>query len=150
MSIFQRPIPAFLMISGFVIMTALGGGWLWLRGSLPKSDGEISVAGLSASVDITRDAMGLVKIKADNELDAAFALGFAHAQDRLWQMDFWRRTGSGRLSEVIGSATVSVDRFMRTLGLKRVAEENLARLSPEVVALLESYSDGVNAFMEQP
>ncbi len=93
--------------------------------------------------------MGLVKIKADNELDAAFALGFAHAQDRLWQMDFWRRTGSGRLSEVIGSATVPVDRFMRTLGLKRVAEENLARLSPEVVALLESYSDGVNAFMEQ-
>jgi len=130
-----------------ILLLAGGVGYIWLRGSLPTTEGEISIAGLEAAVEILRDADGIVTIRAENEQDAFLALGYVHAQDRLWQMDFMRRTGAGRLSEVIGGATLRVDRLMRTLGLYRVAEANLEQLSGPTRATLESYTAGVNAFM---
>src|SRR3546814_6699955 len=69
--------------------------------------------------------------------DASFALGFAHAQDRLWQMEMTRRVGAGRLAEVVGDAALPIDRMIRTLGLHRLAEANLQRLSPEALARSE-------------
>ena len=75
-------------------------------------------------------------------------LGFVHAQDRLFQMEFRRRLGAGRLAEVIGAAALPTDRFMRTLGLYRLAEASLAHLEPATIAWLEAYADGVNAFLE--
>ena len=129
---------------------AAGGAWLWARASLPQTEGEIALAGLTAPAEILRDADGIVTIRAASRADAAFALGYAHAQDRLWQMDFMRRTGAGRLSEVAGEATLGLDRFMRGLGFYRVAEANLEALSPETLAQLEAYSAGVNAFIEDP
>ena len=122
--------------------------WLLARASLPEIEGEVTVAGLDAPAEILRDEDGIVTIRAGSRRDAAFALGFAHAQDRLWQMDFTRRTGAGRLSEVVGAATLRFDRMLRTLGLYRVAEKNLEVVSDRTRALLEAYSAGVNAFIE--
>jgi penicillin amidase len=128
----------------------LGAGLVWLRGSLPDLDGNHALPALATPVEVLRDGDGIVTIRAGGELDAARALGYVHAQDRLWQMDFMRRTGAGRLSEVIGPETLGFDRLMRGLGLYRAAEANLALLAPEVHALLEAYAAGVNAFIAAP
>ncbi|HMA13991.1 MAG: penicillin acylase family protein, partial [Bacteroidota bacterium] len=109
-----------IVLGGALVLAAivLGGGYLWLRGSLPQTEGEVRIAALDAPVTIRRNADGMVRIQAANELDLYRALGFVHAQDRLWQMDFMRRSASGRLSEVMGDSTLSLDRFFRTLGLR--------------------------------
>ncbi len=115
--------------------------------SLPKTEGEIIVAGLSAPVSITRDAHGVPVIAAETALDAYFALGFVHAQDRLWQMEMMRRAGAGRLSEVFGDATIDKDRFTRTLGLYRLAEAQASTLPDALRVVLEAYAAGVNGWM---
>ena len=84
-------------------------------------DGTIEVQALGAPVEIVRDAHAVPHIEAESLADAVFAQGFVHAQDRLWQMDFRRRLGSGRLAEVLGPAALPTDRFMRTLGFERAA-----------------------------
>ena len=131
-----------------LVILVVGAGYLWLARSLPDSDGEVAVAGLRAGVEIRRDDDGIVTILAETEEDAAFALGYAHAQDRLWQMDFMRRTGAGRLSEVVGAGALPIDRFMRTLGLYRLAEANLQHLDTPLRATLEAYAAGVNGYLE--
>lgn len=132
---------AFLLFGG-------AGGYLWLRTSLPEISGTIRVAGLSGPVEIVRDREGIPHISAKSADDAYFGLGFAHAQDRLFQMDFMRRLGAGRLSEVMGKPTIRIDKLMRTLGLYRLAEETVSRVSPDTRAALEAYAAGVNAFMD--
>ncbi|MEZ4608232.1 MAG: penicillin acylase family protein [Deinococcales bacterium] len=87
-------------------------------------------------------------IYAKNREDAFFALGFVHAQDRLWQMEFQRRVAAGRLSEVLGEATLNTDKFLRTLGIYKAAEASLNYLDAETIAILEAYSRGVNAYLE--
>lgn len=123
------------------------GTYLFLRQSLPETEGEISVAGLGAAVQVLRDRHGIPHIYASSLEDAHFALGFVHAQDRLWQMEINRRIGSGRLAEVLGAAALDTDRFMRTLGLRRVAEANLRHYDGETRRLLDAYAAGVNAFL---
>jgi penicillin G amidase len=132
-----------------LIVVVIAGGLLWLRTSLPDTDGRVALSGLSAAVEIKRDAHGIPTITAASERDAAFALGFVHAQDRLFQMDVSRRYGAGRLSEWLGPTTVSIDRFMRTLGLYRLAEQQYALLSPGLRATLDAYAAGVNAYLGQ-
>ncbi|SFJ89656.1 penicillin amidase [Halobacillus dabanensis] len=116
--------------------------------SLPETSGEVQMDGLSAPVTITRDNEGVPHIKAENELDLFMAQGFVQAQDRLFQMELARRQASGRLSEVIGEATVDQDRYFRTLGLRRAAERSLAVYSDESVDRLQAFADGINAFIE--
>jgi penicillin amidase len=136
------------LVIGLVVLVVLVlGGLIWLRGSLPQEEGRITVAGLAAPVTIRRDEDGIPTIKAQSETDAAFALGFAHAQDRLFQMEMMRRIGAGRLSEIAGARTVALDRRMRTLGLYRLAEASLGALDPDMRAALDAYSAGVNAFL---
>lgn len=118
---------------------------LWL--AMPNHAGEVKLDGPSAPIAITRDKRGIPYIRAANEADAAFALGYAHAQDRFAQMEIMRRLASGRLSEMVGAVTVESDRFMRTLGLGRLAEEGVAKLAPDTQALLASYAKGVNAWI---
>ena len=137
-----------LGLIGLLAVTGIG-GTLWLRGSLPQTSGEIRIEGLAAPVQVLRDADGLVTLRAENDLDAYRALGFVHAQERLWQMDFMRRIGAGRLSEIVGNATLDTDRFMRTLGLYRQAEAQVAQLDPETRAAVAAYTAGVNAFLAQ-
>ena len=124
------------------------GGYLALRTSLPEIDGRIELAGLTKPVDVVRDRDGVPHIRAATVPDAYFALGFVHAQDRLFQMDFLRRLGAGRLSEVVGARTLEVDRTMRTLGLYRLAEASLAHISADTRAALEAYAAGVNAYLD--
>ena len=136
-----------LILLGLMIATAIL-GYLWLQTSLPQTTGSKTVHGLTAPAEIIRDENGVPHIFANTEGDAAFALGFAHAQDRLWQMEFTRRVGAGRLSEVIGRETLETDKFLRALGLYRIAERQAERLTPGPKQLVHAYASGVNAFLE--
>lgn len=119
---------------------------LWVFHTQPMYDGKLAVKGLSAPVDIQRDEADVVHIAAATDRDAAFALGFAHAQDRSWQLEFNRRVMHGELSEILGEATLPTDKLMRTLGLMQAAQQQLERLPADVRDQLNGYSEGVNAF----
>ena len=127
---------------------AVAGAFFWLRGSFPEIDGVRALPGLAAPVEVVRDAHGVPHILAESEEDALFALGFVHAQDRMWQMEMNRRIGAGRLSEVLGSAALGTDRLLRVLGLHRRAKASLAHLSPESRRRVDAYAAGVNAWLE--
>ena len=134
-----------LILAAFLLLG--GGGLLWLRTSLPQTKGEITLPGLTAPVTVTRDTHGIPWIKANTQNDAYFALGFVHAQDRLFQMDIMRRTGAGRLSEILGPDMLPRDRLARALGVARLAGASLEHLSPPVRHGLDSYSRGINAYL---
>jgi penicillin G amidase len=131
-----------------ILCVSAAGAYLYLRQSLPRTEGEIRLAGLDDAVEVLRDRHGIPHIYAASLADAYFALGFVHAQDRLWQMEMNRRIGSGRLAEVLGASALEVDRFMRTLGLRRVAEANLRNYDAETRQTLDAYAAGVNAFLD--
>src|SRR3954466_608271 len=97
-------------------MGAVVAGWLFLRASLPQTTGILNISGLTAAVSVTRDQYGVPTIRAGNRHDLYLALGFVHAQDRLFQMDLQRRVGAGRLAQIFGAAALPTDRLMRTLG----------------------------------
>src|SRR5487761_46530 len=143
----KRRLVGALAALAVLLVAVFGGGWFYLRSSLPQTDGTVVVGGLTAPVTITRDAHGIPTIVAKTDTDAAFALGYVHAQDRLFQMDLMRRYGAGRLAEWFGAAALPVDRFTRTLGFYRAAAAQYARLSPEVRSVLDAYAAGVNAWM---
>jgi len=130
-----------------ILILALVLVWM-VRRPWPKVEGTESVAGLTAPVEIMRDEWGVPYIYADNELDLVFAQGYVHAQDRLWQMEFTRRIGNGTLSEILGEVTLDIDKFMRTVGLRRAAALDWDVLDAESRALLEAYANGVNAYMQ--
>jgi penicillin G amidase len=137
----------FAGVAGTGIATAAtAAAWHWLaRRPLPKQRGTIELQGLEGSVRVRRDRWGVPHIEAGAQQDLYFAQGFVHAQDRLWQMDFYRRAAEGRISEMAGEEGLPVDRLMRTLGIRRVAEREEAALDPELRALLERFCEGVNA-----
>jgi penicillin amidase len=116
--------------------------------SFPIIDGQIQLAGLDAPVDIYRDPMGIPNIYASTEHDLFFAQGYVHAQERFWQMDAWRHIGSGTLSEMFGKGRVDTDTFLRTLGWRRVAEQEYNELEADSQSILISYTEGVNAFLK--
>jgi penicillin G amidase len=128
----------------FAVIVAVGGAWLVLRGSLPTMDGRIVAQGLSSPALIERDSRGAVTISGSQRADLAYALGFAHAQDRLFQMDLLRRTSAGELSALLGAAALPLDRQMRTHRFRTVARAALSLASPQQRALLEAYAAGVN------
>jgi penicillin amidase len=120
-----------------------------LTRSFPQTNGEIQVPGLQAQVEVYRDAYGVPHIYASNSDDLFFAQGYVHAQDRFWQMDFWRHIGSGRLGEMFGDSQVEADQVLRTLGFARVAKEELETFDPTSQAILEAYTAGVNAYLAE-
>jgi penicillin G amidase len=128
-------------------LTLAGGTWLYLRSSLPQTAGRLVLAGPEAEIRIMRDAEGVPTIIARGGDDAAFGLGFVHAQDRLFQMELMRRYGAGRLAEIFGPQAVPVDREMRILGLYRAAKAEIPLLSPDVNRAFAAYAAGVNAFL---
>ncbi|MEK7788246.1 MAG: penicillin acylase family protein, partial [Chloroflexota bacterium] len=131
-----------------VIVLAAGGGIGYVvRSPMPQTAGTLQVTGLQNQVDVYRDEWGVPHIYAESTHDLLFAQGYIHAQDRFWQMEFWRRIGSGRLSEVFGDTTLETDRFTRTLGWARVAAEEEKLMDEETRFALQSYADGVNAYL---
>jgi penicillin amidase len=132
-----------------VALVAAAGLWLWYRqASLPEHEGTLLVRSLSSPVRIARDEAGVPTITAQSESDALFALGYVHAQDRLWQIEFNRRIGQGRIAEIVGPAGVPTDRFLRTLGIYQRAQAMARELDPESRALLDAYCAGINAYLD--
>ena len=139
-----------LGLIGGLLVAAAGGLYHELfRKPLPKTEGSLSLDGISAPVEIRRDRWGVPHIRAQTANDAWFAEGFCHGQDRLWQLDLFRRYSSGRLAEIAGDPGRAPDRFMRTLGLRRVALGEEAELSGRLAGALEAYCKGVNAAARQ-
>ena len=128
-----------------LLVAAVVAGLIWT--TLPGSRLDAAIPGLSAPVDVSFDGDWVPRVHAQTEIDAAAALGFIHARDRMFQMDLMRRAASGRLSEIAGAATLPLDRMMRTLGLRRHAIADFATLPPDTRAVLDAYARGVNAWI---
>lgn len=150
-------IVSIALIASLILLTAGAGAALFLtRQPFPKISGTVSLAatgamqaqlsGLSGPVEIVRDRFGVPHIYADTPEDLFRAQGFVHAQDRYFQMEFWRRIGQGRLAELFGAGALDQDRFIRTLGWHRVAAQEAQLLDPEIRRYLESYAAGVNSY----
>ncbi len=135
------------LVITLIAVATLAGAYLFYR-AMPATSGIEKLPGLSADVRVWRDAYGVPHIFAASMDDAARALGYLHASERLFQMEIRRRVGQGRLAEILGPDRVGVDKFMRTLGFYREAESSFSALSPWAQKRLQAYADGVNAFLD--
>ncbi len=141
--------------TGLVLIAALAiaAGVLWLRSAemaaLPVLDGETHISGLSAPVTVRRDAHGVPHIEAATQDDLFLAQGYVTAQDRLWQMDTFRRNANGELAEILGSSLLRRDKAQRVLQLRLTARRIYANLSPADRKRLDEYASGVNLFIDQ-
>jgi penicillin amidase len=135
-----------------VVIGAVGaiGAVAYITGrALPQVDGTLALAGLDAPVQVHRDVDGIVNISATTTHDLFAAQGYVHAQERMWQMEVWRHISAGRLAELFGGADqLETDRFIRTLGWRQAAERDMAAIEPPAMAVLEAYTEGVNAWLD--
>jgi penicillin G amidase len=115
--------------------------------AFPQTEGTIAVPGLTGEVEVIRDGMGVPNIYADTVEDLFLAEGYVHAQDRFFQMDFWRHISYGRLSELFGEDQLETDTFLRTLGWGSLAESQYEHETPANRAILDAYAEGVNAYI---
>lgn len=145
----KRFIGIILPLLGAIMLGVLIASALYLRRVRPDWAGAVELDGLQRPVEVWRDSLAVPHVWAENAEDLFFAQGFLHAQDRLWQMELFRRVAQGRLSEVLGKDLVAADRFLRTIGLWRAAAAQEATLTPESRRLLEAYAAGVNARLRQ-
>ena len=142
----MKRIAGWFVASVLVLVLVAGAAvWLGLRASLPRLDGQIRLAGLGAPVTIERDREGSPTIKARTRQDLAFATGFAHAQDRFFQMDLMRRAAAGELAELLGPTLVDTDKRFRVHGFRQVARAVVDDAPASDRALLGAYVEGVNA-----
>src|SRR5271165_2981242 len=135
------------LVAAFAVVAAVAGAYLFWR-AMPAYSGSEKLPGLTAEVRVWRDSYGVPHIFAASRDDAARALGYLHASERLFQMELQRRVGQGRLAEVFGADRLDVDKFIRTLGFYREAESSFSALSPWAQRRLQAYADGVNAFLD--
>ncbi|MEH6565425.1 MAG: penicillin acylase family protein [Halopseudomonas sp.] len=146
------PVKVLLSIALLLTLLALLGFWM-LHTAQAKRSGELRLEHLQGPVSVYYDGWGVPHIDAQSEADAYRALGYVHAQDRLFQMDLLRRIGGGRLSELFGAESFATDRFFRTLGINRFARAYAERLEAEAdsphVQLLHAYQDGINQYIDQ-
>ncbi|MEA9603770.1 penicillin acylase family protein [Polynucleobacter sp. JS-JIR-II-c23] len=134
-----------LWLIGACIIIGLAVTLAYFYSAQSNISGKRTIKSLGDSVAITFDESDIPHIKAKSQADAYFALGYLHASERSWQMEMNRRIASGRLSEILGNDTVKIDRFVRTLGIKRAAERQFDRYPVSAKRLLQAYADGVNA-----
>ena len=134
-----------VVLSLFVLAAGLG-VWTVTR-SFPTLAGELVLPGLEADVTVYRDEAGIPQIVATTAGDLFRAEGYVHAQDRFWEMDFRRHVTSGRLAELFGESQVGTDTFIRTLGWRAVAEQEVALLDPVTLGYFQAYANGVNAYL---
>ncbi len=140
---------AFLVVAAVVVIAVAAAFFLtWtIQRSFPQTSGELSLKGLEKSVTVERDDRGIPTITASTAEDLLFAQGFVHAQDRFFEMDFRRHVTSGRVSEMFGASQVGTDKFLRTLGWRAVAEQEVAALDETTLGYYQAYADGVNAYL---
>lgn len=142
-----RVVGAVLAVLLVVAAIAGGVGFWTVTRSFPQTSGTLDVPGLEKPVTVTRDGAGIPQIVASTADDLFRAQGFVHAQDRFWEMDFRRHVTSGRLAEMFGASQVPTDTFIRTLGWRRVAEQEVKLLDPTALRYYQDYADGVNAYL---
>lgn len=136
----------FLLVIVIPATLTLVGAYSYYKKELPESDITLSLPGMEMPASIHRNDVGVPTITAKTDHDVFFAMGYLHAQDRLWQLEIQRRTGRGRLSEILGSGTLRQDIWIRTLGLEGAAKSSWASLGPAARASLQAYADGINAW----
>lgn len=146
-SIFKWLVRIFLFLV-FLALVGLTLAYYFASRSLPDYNKNHTVSGISSAVEIVRDRHNVPHIFAQNDQDVYFGLGYAHAQDRLWQMLMMRRTAQGRLSEILGEQTLEIDMFLRRLDLYNLARSSFQYQSEEAKTALLSYSAGVNAWLK--
>ena len=138
----MRKIILFCFILIFVFATAC-----WAQTAPALQEKTLAVSGLKDKVTVRRDERGIPYIEAKNDADLFFAQGFVTAQDRLWQMDLYRRVARGETAELFGKSVLEEDKRWRKFGFAKIAEDSLQYLSPELKAALENYARGVNAYI---
>lgn len=131
-----------------VVLMVVAALWIYSRRVLPMTSGTMPLQGLRGEIRIERDADGIPTIKAASRDDAMFGLGYVHAQDRLWQLETHKRIGSGRLAESFGESALETDKFLRALGVRRVAAAQWEQASAETRAALNAYAAGINAYVQ--
>jgi penicillin amidase len=146
-----RRVPRWLVFGVVVLVLAAAAltsvGVSSVRSSFPEASGRITLPGLTAPVEVLRDGYGVPHIYADTAEDLFLAQGYVHAQDRFYEMDFRRHLAAGRLSELYGPSQLQTDAYVRTLGWRRVAEQELSLLAPSTRRALDAYAAGVNAYL---
>ncbi len=148
-----RTVAKVILLAAFgVLIFVIVAGALFTRYSVsrafPQTEGTIEVPGLDSEVEVIRDSMGIPHIYADTPHDLFVAQGYVHAQDRFFQMDFWRHISYGRLSEMFGDSQVETDTFIRTLGWGHLADRQYEMETQETKAIIDAYALGVNAYLE--
>ncbi len=138
-----RGVAAFFVLSSLALM----GTWWWTYRSIPPLDGRIPLAGLREPVEVRFDAFAIPHVFAGSDEDVWRTVGYLQARDRLWQMELYRRAASGRLSELLGEATIAVDQRFLTLGVRQAADAEWARTPPNIKTAFENYAAGVNQAM---
>ncbi len=139
------------LLSGLIMLLLIicgSGYYYFIQMPLPQTDGTLQIAGLRAPVEVIRDRWGVPHIYAKNEHDLFMAQGFVQAQDRLWQMEVNRRMAAGRLSEILGSQTIEVDKLLRIFGFLRAARQEIASYDAFSMAILNAFAEGVNAYIK--
>ena len=146
MNFIKKPL-IFLVV---IILFIASAGWLYSKTLHPVYNGEIKIKNTTEDVTVYFDDIGVPHINAQNQKDAYLALGYVHAQDRLWQMELVRRIAAGRLSEILGKELLSVDQFFSGLGIEEAANKTIASLdkSSQAYILTQAYLDGVNQFIK--
>ncbi len=127
-----------------LLVAIVGTVYVWR--SFPVLSGQQQLQGLQGPVRVQRDASDVTHIFATTQRDAAFAIGYTHAQERSWQLEFNRRLMHGELSEILGSATLETDKLMRTLGIMQAAKNQLKAMPPDMREVLNAYAAGINQF----
>ncbi|WKD85825.1 Acyl-homoserine lactone acylase QuiP [Polaribacter huanghezhanensis] len=146
MKIFKK----FLKVVAVFIVLIFVGFWLFSRTLYPTYNGELELANISDEVTVYYDEVGVPHINAQNQKDAYTALGYVHAQDRLWQMELIRRIAAGRLAEIFGKELIKTDKFFSGLGIEEASAKTIKNLdkNSEAYKLTMAYLDGINQFME--
>ncbi|MET0780034.1 MAG: penicillin acylase family protein [Microbacterium sp.] len=142
-------VTLFSIVAGVTVIALIAAGFVvWtIQRSFPQLEGTIAVEGLGGDVEVQRDVLGIPTITASDTDDLFFAQGYVHAQDRFWEMDFRRHVTSGRLSELFGESQLATDKFLRTLGWREVAAQEVEALDPTIAAYYAAYAEGVNAYL---
>ena len=135
------------LIALIAVVAGAAGICVWR--SLPPNNAQYTVAAPLGETTVSIDENGIPTIEAKSERDLAFAVGFMHARDRLWQLEMHRRIGRGELAEILGPKALDTDKFLRTLGVHRAARAQLERMPPEARAMLQAYADGVNSYVTE-
>ena len=136
-----------LLATALLLVLGVAVYWRWSRRALPQVDGEVRLPGLTSPVTVRRDALGVPHLQASSLPDLMRAQGYVTAQDRMWQMDLLRRRAEGQLAEAFGPAALVADRDVRTLGLGDAARRAWPHVPPDLRALVEAYTDGINAWL---